>query len=129
MDELIETVVNDAIALLRNCGQVVRLAALHTYYSALALTPKTRTLFHYYGNFLGIPDIMCSHPTWPAASVRILEGHINAVTHVAFSPNGKKLASASYDGTVRLWDVHSGQPIGEALKGGESVSHVVFSPD
>jgi WD40 repeat protein len=31
------------------------------------------------------------------------------VKRVVFSPNGKKLASASYDDTLQLWDVKSGQ--------------------
>ena len=61
-----------------------------------------------------------------------LTGHTGALNEVAFSPNGKLLASTGGqgDGTVRLWDVATGKQLGEPLKGHtEGAIGVEFSPD
>jgi len=43
--------------------------------------------------------------------LRTLEGHSRAVTSLAFDPQGKTLATASYDSTIKLWDVRSGKQL------------------
>ncbi|WP_338677553.1 WD40 repeat domain-containing protein [Streptomyces sp. SCSIO 30461] len=62
-----------------------------------------------------------------------LLGHTGAVYLTSFSPNGRLLATASYDRTVRLWDVADPSrpmPLGKPLTGHTSwVSSAVFSPD
>jgi uncharacterized membrane protein affecting hemolysin expression len=59
-----------------------------------------------------------------------LTGHTGPVIDVVFSPDGQLLASASDDGTVRLWDVESGKQRGEPLTGHtDVVEAVAFSPD
>ena len=57
-----------------------------------------------------------------------LRGHADAVVAVAFSPDGKTLVSASYDKTVKFWDVGTGKERA-TLKGTEEVRCVAFSPD
>ncbi|MEU4925020.1 AAA family ATPase [Streptomyces yokosukanensis] len=62
-----------------------------------------------------------------------LSGHTGAVYLTSFSPDGRTLATASYDRTVRLWNVADPsrpRPLGKPLTGHTSwVSSAVFSPD
>jgi WD40 repeat protein len=61
--------------------------------------------------------------------LQTLEGHSYWVTSVAFSHDSARLASASGDRTVKIWDAHSGACL-QTLKGhGGPVSSVAFSHD
>jgi WD40 repeat protein len=59
-----------------------------------------------------------------------LTGHTNTVVIAASSPDGKRIASAGIDQTVRLWDAGTGKPIGDPFTGHtDAVYGVAFSPD
>jgi WD40 repeat protein len=63
-------------------------------------------------------------------SFRIYLHHPAGVQAVAFSRDGKLLASACDDGYVRIWDAASGRLLGAPLRGHRDVvSSVSFSPD
>jgi WD40 repeat protein/serine/threonine protein kinase len=55
--------------------------------------------------------------------------HGAQVTWAEMSSDGRRVVTASYDGTARLWDVASGEPIGQPMEHPAFVFRARFSPD
>lgn len=62
-----------------------------------------------------------------------LKGHTGSVSALAFSPDNGRLASGSYDSTIKFWDIKSGQELAtfKAEEGGSLsiITSLAFSPD
>jgi WD40 repeat protein len=58
-----------------------------------------------------------------------LKGDTRTLTSVAFSPDGKRLASGSADRTVKVWDLQTAQQVLSLQGHKNSVNSVAFSPD
>lgn len=55
--------------------------------------------------------------------------HDGPVTSAVFTPDGKKIVSASADHTIRVWDASTGQQIGEPIRLAEEIDRAVVSPN
>jgi len=66
----------------------------------------------------------------PSAAPKVFRGHTAAIVSVAFSPDGKMLATGSVDMTARLWDVNHPSIESSPLLGNDGPAGVVkFSPN
>jgi WD40 repeat protein len=68
-------------------------------------------------------------PAVQGQSIKELRGHHAAVYAVAFRPDGERLASASFDHTIKIWDVNAGRVVRTFLGHEDKVLALAYSAD
>jgi WD40 repeat protein/serine/threonine protein kinase len=77
------------------------------------------------GALTRLATLMASH-SWMVPTVLLKQGP--TMSAAQFSPDGKRIVTASQDGTARVWDAQSGQPLTGPLEMGQNASPAQSNP-
>jgi hypothetical protein len=75
------------------------------------------------------PRTALASALWQSDWRLILSGHEDAARSAAFSPDGRRIVTASFDKTARIWDAATGREIAVLRGHGDGVFSAAFSPD
>ncbi len=80
----------------------------------------------------GISGLFGEASIWDVASgkkLKTIEGHRDTLYDATISPDGKVLATTSYDRRIELWDAATGEPLRSLLGHNGAIFDLAFSPD
>src|SRR5277367_2902381 len=104
--------VHDARRFIFHHRTTFELAPLQVYYAGLLFSPEDsivrQTYFDKYPQKVRL--IGSTEKDW-SPCLQTFEGHRGSVESLVFSEDGLSVASASLDGTAKLWDVQTGSPL------------------
>ncbi|PRY39739.1 hypothetical protein [Umezawaea tangerina] len=116
---------DDGTARLWDLRQPV-LAGNNAEVNAVAFSPDGRTLVGGSYRTSRVWDVTDPHAVSPRST---LVGHTDGVLAAVFAPGGTLLATASLDGTVRLWDLRTATSSATVEVGAGNLFAAAFSPD
>src|SRR4051812_12509591 len=121
-DDVVELVSFDTRSVLRT------LSGSRGTVNALAFSSDGKFLFSG-GGIAGYSGEIRQWNTAEGTMVRMIEGHADAIYAIALSPDGKTLASGSYDQKIKLWNVADGTELKTLSGHNGAVFGVTFRPD
>jgi len=122
----------DANSFVASSRAAIEWSAPHIYLSALPFAPKDSLVFQDFSSLLsGVISVETFGIDRHGGRLLMnLTGHEGAIRSVAYSPDGRQLASGSEDGTARIWDTLTGEETVAPLQSGDGgVNCVAFAGD
>ncbi len=95
---------------------------IRDYGDAIAISPDSSRMA--FAGSSHVAMILQFHPQ----QVFMLSGHTGTIYSVAFSPDGKQLATGSTDGTAKIWDAKTGELVMNLRGHTNTVFRVAFDP-
>ncbi|KAL1897798.1 hypothetical protein Cpir12675_002225 [Ceratocystis pirilliformis] len=125
----LQEIIKDARRFLLSHRDIIEVAPLQVYVSALIFSPTSSLIRRFSQEELSWIELKPRIEADWDACLQTLEGHGRGVTSAVVSSDGLRLASGSRDNTVKVWDATSGACL-QTLKGHDDwVRSVAFSED
>jgi len=131
-DKEIARFLRDANSFVASSHQAISRSAPHIYISALPFADTESLVYQDFVplciGLISVGLIGVSHHA--GRLLMTLTGHEGPVNSIAYSSDGLLLASGSADGTVRIWDMRTGEEVMIPLRSGDGIIwSVSISPD